>query len=112
MAFVFYDVETTGVHKHFDQVLQFAAIKTDADLNEVDRFEIRCRLLPHIVPSPGALKVTNVSIAQLLDPSLPSHYEMTCAIADKLVCSGYHWGMPGAGTVQKDGNGYALVPVA
>ena len=34
------------------------------------------------------------------------------AIADKLVCSGYHWGMPGAGTVQKDGNGYALVPVA
>lgn len=84
MSFVFYDVETTGVHKHFDQILQFAAIKTDADLNEVDRFEIRCRLLPHIVPSPGALKVTNVSIAQLLDPSLPSHYEMTCAIADKL----------------------------
>ena len=34
------------------------------------------------------------------------------AIADKLVCSGYHWGMPGAGTVQKEGNGYALVPVA
>lgn len=34
------------------------------------------------------------------------------AIADKLVCTGYHWGMPGAGTVQKDGNGYALVPVA
>jgi exodeoxyribonuclease I len=84
MAFVFYDVETTGVHKHFDQVLQFAAIRTDADLNEIDRFEIRCRLLPHIVPSPGALRVTNISIAQLLDPSLPSHYEMTCAIADKL----------------------------
>lgn len=84
MAFVFYDVETTGVHKHFDQVLQFAAIRTDADLNEIDRFEIRCRLLPHIVPSPGALRVTNVSITQLLDPSLPSHYEMTCAIADKL----------------------------
>jgi exodeoxyribonuclease I len=84
MAFVFYDVETTGVHKHFDQVLQFAAIRTDADLNEIDRFEIRCRLLPHIVPSPGALKVTNVSISQLLDPSLPSHYEMMCAIADKL----------------------------
>ena len=25
--------------------------------------------------------------------------------------TGYHWGMPGAGTVAKDGNGYALVPV-
>ena len=34
------------------------------------------------------------------------------AIAEKLICTGYHWGMPGAGTVAKDGNGYALVPVA
>jgi glyoxylase-like metal-dependent hydrolase (beta-lactamase superfamily II) len=34
------------------------------------------------------------------------------AVADKMVCTGYHWGMPGAGTVVKDGNGYALVPVA
>ena len=34
------------------------------------------------------------------------------AIADKMVCTGYHWGMPGAGTLAKDGNGYALTPVA
>lgn len=33
-------------------------------------------------------------------------------VADKVVCTGYHWGMPGAGTVAKDGSGYALVPVA
>ena len=33
-------------------------------------------------------------------------------VADKIVCTGYHWGMPGAGTVAKDGNGYALVPIA
>jgi glyoxylase-like metal-dependent hydrolase (beta-lactamase superfamily II) len=33
------------------------------------------------------------------------------AVADKSVLTGYHWGMPGAGTLQKDGNGYALVPV-
>ena len=33
------------------------------------------------------------------------------AIADKAIVTGYHWGMPGAGTIQKDGNGYALVPV-
>lgn len=33
-------------------------------------------------------------------------------VADKLLVTGYHWGMPGAGTLQKDGNGYALVPVA
>lgn len=34
------------------------------------------------------------------------------AIADKMVCTGYHWGMPGAGMIAKDGNGYALTPVA
>ena len=33
------------------------------------------------------------------------------AIADKSVLTGYHWGMPGAGTLEKDGGGYALVPV-
>lgn len=32
-------------------------------------------------------------------------------IADKMIATGYHWGMPGAGTLKKDGNGYALVPV-
>lgn len=34
------------------------------------------------------------------------------AIADKMVCTGYHWGMPGAGRLEKDGNNYTLVPVA
>jgi hypothetical protein len=28
-----------------------------------------------------------------------------------MVVTGYHWGMPGAGTLKKDGSGYALVPV-
>ena len=54
MAMVFYDTETTGIKPHFDQILQFAAILTDNDLNEVERFEIRSRLLPNVVASPGA----------------------------------------------------------
>jgi glyoxylase-like metal-dependent hydrolase (beta-lactamase superfamily II) len=33
------------------------------------------------------------------------------AIAEGAILTGYHWGMPGAGTIKKDGNGYALVPV-
>lgn len=32
-------------------------------------------------------------------------------VADKVTVTGYHWGFPGAGTVAKQGNGYALVPV-
>jgi glyoxylase-like metal-dependent hydrolase (beta-lactamase superfamily II) len=37
---------------------------------------------------------------------------MDRAIADKVTLTGYHWGMPGAGTIAKDGNGYVLSPVA
>jgi glyoxylase-like metal-dependent hydrolase (beta-lactamase superfamily II) len=33
-------------------------------------------------------------------------------IADKIAVSGYHWGMPGCGTISKDGAGYALAPMA
>ena len=33
MPFVFYDTETTGTDTDFDQILQFAAIKTDDELN-------------------------------------------------------------------------------
>jgi len=76
LSFVFYDTETTGTNSAFDQILQFAAVRTDADLQEIDRFEIRSRLLPYIVPSPHALRVTGLTIDQLLDDVHPSHYEM------------------------------------
>ena len=76
MSFVVYDVETTGLTKGFDQILQFAATLTDSELNVTDQFKIRCRLMPHVVPSPEAMCVTGIRIEQILDTSLPSHYEM------------------------------------
>lgn len=85
MSFVFYDTETTGTDTSFDQILQFAAIKTDADLNILDRFNIRCRPLPYIVPAPGAMQVTGVSVAMLRDGGLPSHYEMMRQVRAKLL---------------------------
>lgn len=84
MGFVFYDTETTGIDKVFDQILQFAAIHTDDEFNEIERLNIRCRLLPHVVPSPQAMRVTGVTAAQLLDPQLPTHYTMVRAILAKL----------------------------
>jgi glyoxylase-like metal-dependent hydrolase (beta-lactamase superfamily II) len=33
------------------------------------------------------------------------------AIAENAIVSGYHFGIPGAGSIQKDGNGYAFVPI-
>ncbi|MCL6683454.1 exonuclease domain-containing protein [Sphingomonas alba] len=84
MSFVFYDTETTGKNKFFDQILQFGAILTDDDLNEIDRFEIRCRLDEHTVPSAGALRVTGMTIERITDPALPSHYEMICQVRDRI----------------------------
>ena len=84
-GFVFYDTETTGVDTSFDQILQFAAIHTDSELNELDRFEIRCRLLPNTTPSPIAMYITGVKAHQLTDTSIPSHFEMMCILRNKLL---------------------------
>ena len=77
MDFVFYDLETTGISPAYDQPLQFAAILTDEHFVEKQRVNIRCRLAPHILPSPQALIVTGVTPDQLTDPSLPSLLEFS-----------------------------------
>ena len=64
MSFVFFDTETTGLRHGFDQIVHFAAIRTDNDLNEIDRFEARSRLLPHVVPHPIALRTNGLPIAR------------------------------------------------
>ena len=58
---IFYDTETTGPAPRFDQVLQYAAIRTDEDFVELDTVDLRSQLVPHIIPTPGALKVTHVN---------------------------------------------------
>lgn len=85
MGFVFYDSETTGLNKGFDQIVQLAAIRTDARLNELERFEVRCRLLPYIVPHPRALLTNGLSIERLIDRTLPSYYEMIRMIRAKFL---------------------------
>jgi exodeoxyribonuclease-1 len=85
MSFVFFDTETTGLKHGFDQIIQFAAIRTDNDLNEVDRFEARSRLLPHVAPHPSALRTNGLPITRLTDEALPSHYEMISSIRRRLL---------------------------
>lgn len=81
MTFAFYDFETTGISPAFDQPLQFAAILTDDAFREIERVNLRCRIAPHIIPSPWALAVTGLRPAQLVDPTLPSLFEFTQDIA-------------------------------
>ena len=59
--FAFYDFETTGTSPAFDQPIQFAAILTDDDLNQIERVNIRCRLSPHILPSPWATSLERLA---------------------------------------------------
>ena len=80
MPFVFYDTETTGLHPGFDQIVQVAAIRTDNDLNETDRFELRSRINPNVVPSAQAILANGLSIGELTDQRLPSHYQMICEL--------------------------------
>lgn len=63
-TYLFYDIETTGLNKCFDQVLQFAAIRTDHALNELSREEITVQLNKDIIPSPGAVITHRIGVKQ------------------------------------------------
>lgn len=85
MGFVIYDLETTGLKKRFDQILQFAAVRTDENLDVVEQVEFEGRLRPHILPSPGALHVTGARYDDLIDPLRPSYDTMLGNIHETLV---------------------------
>jgi exodeoxyribonuclease-1 len=63
-TYLFYDLETTGLNKAFDQILQFAAIRTDIRFNEIERYEFYVKLRPDIIPSPQATITHRISIAK------------------------------------------------
>ena len=78
--YVFYDLETTGISSAYDQPLQFAAIVTDHELNEIERVDIRCQISPHILPAPMALYVTGLRPSQLVNDNLPNAFEFAQTI--------------------------------
>ena len=59
-TYLFYDLETTGLNPAFDQPVQFAAIRTDTELNEVERYDLAIALRPDVVPSPRAMLVHRI----------------------------------------------------
>ncbi len=73
--FVFYDFETSSSNKYWGQIIQIGAILTNDNLDELDRFDARCRLSPGIIPEAMALIVNKTSPVMLKKSNL-SHYEM------------------------------------
>ena len=64
-TYLFYDIETTGLNKAFDQLLHFAAIRTDSSLKELERHEFKIKLNPDTIPSPSASITHHISLKEL-----------------------------------------------
>ncbi len=81
--FVFYDFETTSSNKQWGQIIEVGAILVDDELNELDRFDSRCRLSTGIIPEAMSLIVSNTTPKKLKETNL-SHYEMIKQFVKKL----------------------------
>ena len=66
ISYLFYDIESTGLSKAFDQVLQFAAIRTDHKLKEIDRHDITVKLRPDVIPSPLAILTNRIPMSDIV----------------------------------------------
>lgn len=62
-TFLFYDLETSDLNPAFGQIIQFAAIRTDLNLNELERYEWMVRPNPDTIPSPMAMIIHRTPIA-------------------------------------------------
>jgi len=59
---VWYDYETFGANPAWDRPAQFAAIRTDEDLNEIEEpVEIFCRQSDDYLPHPEAVLITGIT---------------------------------------------------
>ncbi|MBB4199645.1 hypothetical protein CCR94_07220 [Rhodoblastus sphagnicola] len=76
--YVLYDVETSGTSAHYDQIFQLGALLTDEHLNVLDRLELRCRRLPHVISNPEAMLATGVD-ATIRNGGDHSHYALVRA---------------------------------
>jgi exodeoxyribonuclease-1 len=65
-TFLFYDIETTGLNCCFDQIIDFAAIRTTPDLTEISRHEYTIRLNPDVIPSPEAMITHRIPLERIL----------------------------------------------
>jgi exodeoxyribonuclease-1 len=63
-TFYWYDLETTGTDSKWDRIVQFAGLRTDADLNEIGDVENLYVPVPDdVLPNPDATLVTGITPA-------------------------------------------------
>lgn len=74
---LFYDLETSGLSKTFDQVVEFAAIRTTLDLVEIERHHIYVQLTKDTVPAPDAFITHQIGLEQLAQHGIPEAEAIT-----------------------------------
>ena len=73
-TFLWHDYETFGISARSDRPAQFAAIRTDADLNEIGApINILCQPAPDYLPDPASCLITHITPQQCLEQGLPEH---------------------------------------
>lgn len=70
-SFLFYDLETFGKDPRTTRIAQFAAIRTDHELNEIEPpISIHVQPADDLLPSPGATLVTGITPQQALSDGM------------------------------------------
>ncbi|MCG2585728.1 exodeoxyribonuclease I [Massilia sp. TS11] len=73
-TFLWHDYETFGAVPRRDRPAQFAAIRTDAELNEIgEPIMVFCQPANDYLPDPGACLITHITPQQCLAEGVPEH---------------------------------------
>ncbi len=73
-TFLWHDYETFGAIPRRDRPAQFAAIRTDADLNEIgEPLMLYCQPAPDFLPDPQSCLITGITPQQCLERGVPEH---------------------------------------
>lgn len=73
-TFFWHDYETFGTVPRRDRPAQFAGVRTDADLNEIEPpVMIYCQPAPDFLPDPGACLLTGILPQTCLEQGIPEH---------------------------------------
>jgi exodeoxyribonuclease-1 len=74
LSFFWHDYETFGAVPRRDRPAQFAGVRTDAELNEIDApVMCFCRPAPDFLPEPEACLLTGILPQTCLEKGLPEH---------------------------------------
>ncbi len=89
-SFLWHDYETFGVNPRRARPAQFAAIRTDAELNEIgEAINIHCQPAPDFLPDPISCLITGITPQHCLRVGLPEH--QFAATIEQELARKYRW---------------------